>query len=291
MPGLTVRERPTAARQPEVRIDPRILARLVAVRRDQRRRHWRVLTVAVAVATALVGAWLAVRSPLLAVRRIKVFGADHTTPSEVLAASGLDRPRPMLDIDGGEIARRVMALPWVAQVAVHRRWPTTVTITIGERVPRAQVNGPAGQAAVVDGEGRVLATGGVAAQLLASQSPALPHLLGVGAAGAAGTTLARGATPALELLQALAASPIAANVVLTAVMESDDGTLSATVSPGQVVVVFGSTDQLTDKVIAARTLLAQLRPGTSATIDVQVVDDPVLTSGKNGTMVSTTQRG
>jgi hypothetical protein len=75
------------------------------------------------------------------------------------------------------------------------------------------------------------------------------------------------------------------------VLRAPDGSLSAILSPGPISVVFGSADRLAAKLMAARSLLAQVPPGMSATIDVRVVDAPVLTNEKIGTMVSTTQRG
>jgi hypothetical protein len=55
--------------------------------------------------------------------------------------------------------------------------------------------------------------------------------------------------------------------------------------------VFGSADELAAKVVAARALVARITPGTAATVDVRVVDAPVLTNERNSSMVSTTQRG
>lgn len=290
MSELSVKERPRLSVRPEIAVDPRMLARLVSVRRDRRRRHWRVVTVAATVMTLLVGGWIVARSPLLAVRNVEVVGATHTARSAVLAAADLERRTPMLDVDSAAIDRRVEALAWVAGASLRRRWPATVTIAITERVPRAQVKGPDGQAAIVDGQGRVLATGAAAAHYLAGQSPALPWLLGVPAAAVPGTTLGGAAVvAALALLQALGARPVAGNEVVASVAVATDGTLSVTVVPGSagpggpeqgpIVVVFGSTDQLKAKVIAMDTVLGEVSPGAAAIIDVRVVDNPVLTYG------------
>jgi hypothetical protein len=71
--------------------------------------------------------------------------------------------------------------------------------------------------------------------------------------------------------------------------QSGVGSASGT---GQVVtVIFGSAAQLGTKVAAWRSVAAQLAPGVSATIDVQVADAPVLTYTEKRSIVSTTQRG
>jgi len=245
--------------------------------------------VALAVVTTLVAAWALARSPLLAVRHVEVRGGAHTTSGDVLAAAGLGHRRPMLSVDAGQVRRSVGVLPWVATVSVGRHWPTGLTITITERQPRAQMTGTAGQSVIVDGEGRVLATTG------GSETTPLPPLpllriQGGALAGAPGTSVAASAGGALALLRAVT-SPGALARQLTAVTQAPDGLLQATFSPGPIDILFGSADELGAKVAAAGSLMAGLAPGTSATIDVGVVDAPVLTNEKNSSMVSTTQRG
>jgi hypothetical protein len=260
------------------------------------------------------------RSPVLAVRHVEVQGGSHTDPSAILTASGLRGHHQLTDIDPSAIRQRVLALPWVAQVSVEREWPGTIRIRVTERRPLAEVVAappvrPAATDAtidaIVDKQGRVLASGQEAMGLLAGSLRGLPTLGGVGPAGAAGTSLGPTAGPALTLLQGLilqgliatpattpattpapapgtmpaptpAPTPVGSGRVsgltVPAVSRAADGTLRALLAPGPVTVVFGTTDRLAAKVTAARSLLAQVPPGVSATIDVQVVDAPVLTN-------------
>jgi hypothetical protein len=306
MSGVQIREISSPSSGPQLPMDPRILERWVAVRRGERKRRWRTAKVALGVTTAVVGAWLVARSPVLAVHRVEVHGGVHTARDAVLAAAGLDGHRQMVDVDAGAVRRRVRALPWVADVSVGRRWPSTLTIGITERVPRAKVAETAGHLVLVDGEGRVLAPAASVGEAPAARGESLPLLVGVSPAGAPGTTLDRSNGAALALLRALSdqhidvsagsagstgSAPSAIGRTLSAVLRDADGTLHAAFLPGPIDVVFGTADGLVAKLTDVRSLLAGIAPGTPATIDVRVVDAPVLTNGKISSMVSTTQRG
>jgi cell division protein FtsQ len=256
----------------------------------------RIAVSSLTLVTVLVGAWLVAQSPLLAVHQVLVEGAAHTRRATVLASAGLDRHPPMLDIDLAAVGARVEALPWVAGAQVRREWPTTVSIAITERTPAAQVPGPAGQPAVVDAAGRVLAVGVEASRVVATEALTLPLLRGVAPAGRPGSTLASAAQGALTVLQAVdglvAEGPRGGTAYRVAAITRDpDGTVRATLAPGAVDVVFGGPDQVTAKVVALRSILGQLPPGGEAVIDVQVPETPVLTGGKNSSSLSTTQRG
>lgn len=292
MNGLQLKDAPARILKPEMPIDPRILARWVSVRQDQTKRRWRRAKIALGVVTALVGVWLIAQSPLLVVRNVAVVGGSHTTRHDVLAAAGLDHRRPMFSVDAGQVKHKVATLPWVGAVVVERHWPSGLTIRITERQPRAQMAGPAGQTVVTDDQGRVLAVqGDVVDGALdgLGGGPALVRIVGGAPAGAPGTSVRATAGGALALVRALS-SP-GSDRRLTVVTEAPDATLRATLSPGPIEVVFGSVDDIGAKLVAARSLMAGLAPGTSATLDVRVVDAPVLTNEKNSSMVSTTQRG
>ena len=76
-------------------------------------------------------------SPLVAVSRVQVTGAIHTSVDEVAAVGHLRHQRPMTDIDEAGSARAIERLPWVQHARVHRRWPRRVDVAIVERVPVA----------------------------------------------------------------------------------------------------------------------------------------------------------
>jgi POTRA domain, FtsQ-type len=303
MSGLQTRDRPEVLGPDELPIDPRIVARWVSVRRDESRRRRRWAMGVLAAVSAVVGIWMLAHSSVLSVRRVVVRGTSHTTRASVMTAARVDH-RPMVDVDQDAVRRRIGALPWIASVTVHRHWPATVTLDVVERVPSAQTDGIAGQSAIVDATGRVLAEGPDAAAVIAAARPALPVLRGAAPVGVPGSTLTPVAREALTVLAALVSSPSrpgpgGAGFTVTSVTTEADGTISTALAPGPVNAVFGTTDQLDAKVLALRTVLAQATPGAiggGATIDVRVADAPVLTNGvltdgKKSSSVSTTQRG
>src|SRR5947209_207365 len=103
---------------------------------DHHRR--RILAVIIVVGVGLLAAgWAATRSPLLAVSRVEVSGAIHTSVDQVAAVGRLRHRRPMTDVDEAAAARAIERLAWVHRATVHRRWPGRVDVTLVERVPVA----------------------------------------------------------------------------------------------------------------------------------------------------------
>ncbi len=286
MSGIETRDRPDLLGRDDLPIDPRIVARWISVRRDESRRRRRWAIGVLAGVTAVVGIWILAHSSVLSVRHIVVRGTGHTARASVVTAAEVDH-RPMLDVNQEALQRRIGTLPWVATVTVHRHWPATVTIDVVERAPLVQVAATAGEPAIADLTGRVLAVGPAAAAVISRAQPALPVLQGLSPAGIAGSTLgsaARGALSVVAALDSRPSPPGPGEVVftVTSVTRAADGTIRAALSPGSVGAVFGTTDELAAKVLALRTVLAQAAPGTighGATIDVRVADAPVLING------------
>jgi cell division protein FtsQ len=282
---------PPAAPRARLPIDPRMRRRRIEVRREEGRRRLKFLCILVGVTLAVAVGFGITHSRLLAVHHVVVSGAAHTSRDQVLAAAGLGHGRLMVDVDPGQLARRLGQLPWVATAAVSRRWPTTVKIRITERTPAARMAANTGQVAVVDGTGRVLAVGPV----VGGPAPArpLPTIVGLDPAGAPGSTLPEGA-PVRAALALLAAAPrdiaVSSTTWLTTVQVADDGELTAIVSPS-ITIRLGPAEQLDAKLLALRALLEQVNLKGVATIDLRVPDAPVLTRSSRTGTVSTTPRG
>src|SRR4051812_34704607 len=120
-------------------VDPRFVARLDDVAREQRRRNGRrtgIAGVAIFVAVLVV---LVAASGLFAARRIDVRGQVHVTPDEVRRAAAVHGAPSMLRLDTGAIARRVERLAWVADARVSISWPNTLVIRVTEWEPVAYV--------------------------------------------------------------------------------------------------------------------------------------------------------
>jgi cell division protein FtsQ len=114
-----------------------------------RRRRLRRLLVVPALATV---AWVLWASPLLAVRTVQVDGTVSLTAEEVRQAAGVAPGTPLLRVDVDAARARVAGLPQVAGVEVTRGWPSSVVITLTERVALAVVVSD-GQRHLIDDQG------------------------------------------------------------------------------------------------------------------------------------------
>ena len=83
-------------------------------------------------------------SPALSVRAVSVVGAGDVPQDEVLAALDVPQGQPLLQVDTAAAATRVAQIAKVAQARVQRIYPSTVRVTISERVPVAFYDSPEG---------------------------------------------------------------------------------------------------------------------------------------------------
>ncbi|WP_236791640.1 FtsQ-type POTRA domain-containing protein [Amycolatopsis sp. GM8] len=110
-------------------------------RRRGARRRWIAL---LSVLTVLTLVYLVFFTSFLGVRSVEIEGAAAVPADQIRAAAEVPDRKPMMLIDTGEIAARVMRLPGVASVDVSRSWPSTLDITVTERTPIAFFTGPGG---------------------------------------------------------------------------------------------------------------------------------------------------
>lgn len=263
-------------------MDPRFRQRWVEVRRTEGRRRFRVL-VGITVVVALgVGGWASTGSSLLDLDRIVVAGAVHTPPDEARFASGLRRGERLLDVEMTSARRGVESLPWVETASISKRWPGEVRIRVVERRPVAFTISQAGNAAVVDGMGRVLEWADV-------PPPGLGALTGLPPAGPAGTTLTPDGVAALAVAVAL---PQELRARSAGVLPADGGRgeVDIRLNPDGVVRL-GRPEDLSRKFDAIRAVLAQVDVQSLAVLDVRRPDSPVLTRRETPVKVSTPRAG
>lgn len=79
--------------------------------------------------------WLIFVSPVLGVRTVRVDGLSFLDEAQVREVAGVFNGTPLTRIDVDDVARRIGGLPAVASVDVSRDWPSTLRITVVERVP------------------------------------------------------------------------------------------------------------------------------------------------------------
>lgn len=139
------------------RTDPRISRRRRAVARARKRSLIVRICALLAFATLV---WALFFSPLLAVRKVKVVGAEHTSGADIAVAADLDASDNLLLLSTGDVAAAAATLPWVASVEVDRMLPGTVRVKVVERQPAIVLSLGAARW-TLDREGRVLQAGAV----------------------------------------------------------------------------------------------------------------------------------
>ncbi len=169
-----------------------------------------------------------------------------------------------MDVNTGQAAARVEALPWVAHATVARHWPDDVTVTVTERVPVAVVD-DGGHAVLVDGTGHVLAT-------VFGAPPSTVVLAAPVVVARPGSVLGAGAAPGLAVLGAVPAS-LRARLQQVDVAADGDVTLALA---GNVGVTLGPAVELGAKFAALASVLADVPPTAPEVIDVTVPDAPAV---------------
>lgn len=99
-------------------------------------RGLRLLTWAVVLTVVSVGLGLILYfTPLMSARDLVVVGTGEVTRDQVVDAAKVATGTPLLQIDTDDVADRVAGIRRVASARVQREYPSTLRITIVERVP------------------------------------------------------------------------------------------------------------------------------------------------------------
>ena len=212
-----------------------------------------ILGAAGALVLVLVATWLVAFSPVFGVRTVTVRGTHLVTVGQVEAAAAIKHGTPLLRLDTAAVARRVEQLPEVDSAQVDTSFPSTVVITVTERVPVGYVKHGNG-AVLVDASGDQYRT-------VSSVPKDLP-LFVVPSGSDARTTGGAVATVAAAL-----PSRIRAKVESIQALDPQAITLLLT---DHRVVQWGSADRSAEK---AR-VLAALLPRAVQQIDVTDPDQP-----------------
>ncbi len=113
---------------------------------EARRRTVRSVALAVVGVLIVAGAALAVsRSAIFAVRHLEVSGNHRLTTSDIEGVAGLSSRSNVIWMSTASVERRLLADPWIAAASVSRLLPSTLSITLTERIPvavAARANGP-----------------------------------------------------------------------------------------------------------------------------------------------------
>jgi cell division protein FtsQ len=92
---------------------------------------WTVTLVALFVGLGL----LLYFTPIMSARNVVITGLGAVSQDEVIAAAAVTQGTPLLQINTDEVAERVATLRPVASARVQREYPSSLRITVVERVP------------------------------------------------------------------------------------------------------------------------------------------------------------
>jgi cell division protein FtsQ len=211
---------------------------------------WSALLSVVAVGVGL----LLYFTPIMSVRDIVVMGLEAIPQDEVLGAVAVVPGTPLLQVDTDAVAERVATIRRVASARVQREYPSSLRITVVERVPVVVKDYPDGPH-LFDRDGVDFAT--------APPPPNLPYL----------ETATPGPNdPATEAaLQVMLALPPEVAAAVGRIAAPSVASITLTLVDGRVVV-WGTTDRTDEKALKLAALLTQ--PGR--TYDVSSPDLPTV---------------
>ncbi len=232
----------------------RFAARALAARR----RPWRRLTFGAIVLTIVaVVSWLVLGSPLLAVGRILVVGANTSVEAGVQKAASSSLGTSMLRVDLAGLEATIEKDSRISDATVNRRFPRSLVVTVVPRVAVLVITDSKGQLELVDADGVAFRSVDKA-----------PKGLAVVRKAASGELTKEGVAAALQVVTALPKA-LRERVKDVRLTESD----SVTFRIGTVAVVWGDAEQPERK---ARLIEILLREKPKV-IDVSAPETPVTT--------------
>lgn len=218
-------------------------------------RGLKVLMWSALVSVVVVGLGLLLYfTPIMSARNIVVVGVGAVTQEEVVAAAAVQSGTPLLQVDTDAVAERVAAIRRVASARVQRQYPSTLRVTVIERVPVVVKDFPDGPH-LFDKDGVDFAT--------APPPAGVPYLDADNPGPSDAPTKA-----ALQVMTAL--RPEVAGQV-GRVAAPSVAAITLTLTDGRVVV-WGTTDRTEEKALKLGALLTQ--PGQ--TYDVSSPDLPTV---------------
>lgn len=250
-------------------VDPRIAARRAAVVSQAMSRRRRIV-VGVAAAVALaVAAVLVVRSPLFGVRDVAVIGDPTSSAAVVLRDAGLRRGMPLISIDEGSAAARLVRSAEYLDASVTTRWPGTVEVRVTRR--------PVIAVFIAGGRRMIVGRGGVAMPATADVRGALE----VTVEGSLPRVSAGRTVPAAlaSIADTVAATPLSLRARTQTITMSSRSELTYGLVDG-AELRFGNAVEASDKFLAAVTMLGgRVDLDGMCRLDVRVPTDPKIRRG------------
>lgn len=167
-------------------------------------------------------------------KHITVAGEQHLSEARVLQIAGIGPGTDLFHLDVGSVERRLERNPWIADAAVVRHLPSTVTVTVSERHPVGLTRSADGHLLYVANDGRLLGP--------APGTPLLPEI---------STSEPSSMAAAASVAQTLPASlrPVVASIAV-----DGDGTVTLTTRSG-VTATYGDASHAQAKGEALQAVL------------------------------------
>jgi cell division protein FtsQ len=216
---------------------PRIAARRREVRAQKRRRRRRIIISLVIIAGIGYGAWALMRSSVFSLQKIDVVGATTVSKQEIIDASGLHIGQSALGINLVAVAARIRAVPGIEDARVAREGSLAVKIAVVERTAAIEVQGN-GQKWFLDQHG---------IQITANQTNGQPPIVDL-APGMDVTALVP--SDEANVLAIWAKMPAAMREQLVSFSLLPDHSVAFDIGP--TTVVFGTADQIDQKLLAVQ---------------------------------------
>ena len=223
--------------------------RRFTVRQRRRRAMW--FGVAASVVLLVLGTLGAAYSPLFAVERIRVVGAQQLDAAAVEAALAGQLGTPLPLVDESEVKAALVTFPLVESYALEGRPPHELVVRIVERTPVGYLETRSGYS-LVDAAGVVLAT-------TAAPGPDAPVFAIEGGA----------ATPAFRAAGAvMRALPESIRVQVTSVTASTIDDVTLILGGTRTRIVWGSAEESALKAVSLASMMTARPPGTVSEYDV-----------------------
>jgi cell division protein FtsQ len=178
-------------------------------------------------------------TPIMSARNMVITGLGAVPQEEVVAAAAVKPGTPLLQVNTDAVAERIATIRRVASVRVQREYPSSLRITVVERVPVVVKDYPDGPH-LFDRDGVDFAT--------APPPPTLPYL----DADNPGPS----DPPTKAALQVMTALPPEVAGQIGRIAAPSVASITLTLTDGRVVV-WGTTDRTGEKALKLAALLTQ----------------------------------
>jgi len=103
--------------------------------KKKRRKNFKIPTPVIYILLVAVGLYFFIHSPVFGIKNIKVLGNNLLEEEKVLSLSQLTVGQNIMKIKKEEIIKRISVHPFVKEVEIKRRLPSTIEIHVLERKP------------------------------------------------------------------------------------------------------------------------------------------------------------